>query len=44
MKNRKIGFKLDFSLLQQTCEFSGSTAEISVGDKDSFRERECGCK
>ena len=28
MKNRKIGFKLDFSLLQQTCEFRGSTVEI----------------
>ena len=28
MKNRKIGFKLDFSLLQQTCEFRRSTAEI----------------
>ena len=44
MKNRKIAFKLNISLLQQTCEFRGSTVGIFSRDKDSFSGAKSGCK
>ena len=40
-KNRN---KLNISLLQQTCEFRGSTVGISNSSKDQLAGIKCGCK